>query len=156
MKQNNTNIYQLGRNYAGLTQNQAAEKIGISRRALGGYETGETIPTSLTVKKMTEAYHAHWMGYMHLQENDDLGRAVLPKIAFDDLTMSVLKFQKEYGDIKDILHDMIDIACDGLIEDHEEKGWERVTNRIMELTTVCMNLLYIKEKNQAIQKNKNL
>ena len=46
------NIYQAARKVAGLTQEKAAEMIGISVRSLADYETGVRIPSNATVELM--------------------------------------------------------------------------------------------------------
>lgn len=44
------------RNYHGLTQEQVAERIGISRQAYAKWETGATIPDVEKCRLMAEAY----------------------------------------------------------------------------------------------------
>ncbi len=42
---------------AGLTQSQAADKIGISKYTLGNYEKGITIPRTDRLNRMAEIYN---------------------------------------------------------------------------------------------------
>ena len=41
---------------AGMTQREAAKRIGVSLSTLQNYETGHTIPDWVTVKKIETAY----------------------------------------------------------------------------------------------------
>ena len=45
------------RNGAGLTQDQAAEKIMVSRQTISNWETGKTMPDIVSVIKMSDLYH---------------------------------------------------------------------------------------------------
>ena len=45
------------RNGAGLTQNQAAEKIMVSRQTISNWENGKTMPDIVSVIKMSDLYH---------------------------------------------------------------------------------------------------
>ena len=42
---------------AGLTQEQAAEQLGITRQGLSSYETGRTMPDVEMLKRLAELYH---------------------------------------------------------------------------------------------------
>ena len=41
---------------AGLTQEQAADKIGIARQTLVNYETGKTFPDIKTLRRIADVY----------------------------------------------------------------------------------------------------
>ena len=45
------------RNGAGLTQDQAAEKIMVSRQTISNWENGKTMPDIVSVIKMSDLYH---------------------------------------------------------------------------------------------------
>lgn len=45
------------RNGAGLTQDQAAEKIMVSRQTISNWENGKTLPDIASVIKMSDLYH---------------------------------------------------------------------------------------------------
>ncbi|WP_099192272.1 helix-turn-helix domain-containing protein [Tepidibacter mesophilus] len=149
MNFDNTNIYKKAREIAGLTQESVIEllKDEISLRTLQYYESGERIPSSTRVKQLVKLYNAEWLGYMHLQQNDDLGKIVLPSIDLNTLSLSVLNFQKEYTDIDDIKKRMVEIACDNKIDEHEEEEWNDVKKEINELISAAFSLYLIKSKN---------
>lgn len=136
------NIYQNARKNANLTQEQAAEAIYISTRSLGDYESGRTTPNDETVCRMIEAYGAEWLGYQHLKQSTLVGEKYLPDIEFSDLAKSVLRLQKEVGDLDNIHRDMVDIACDGKICSHEEPRWRNITKEVYEMAGAALAVIF--------------
>ena len=81
------------RNNAGLTQEQASEKLCISGRSLINYETGKTNVPDDIVNKMTKIYNAPVLGYYWLR-NTQTGKNILPALAKSSLAESGLSFFK--------------------------------------------------------------
>lgn len=135
-------IYQLARNYAGLTQEEAAKKLHIGIRTLCGYEALNPVPNSDIVEKMEEVYGTKWLGYEHLRCSSRLGMKCLPSINIDNVAKSVLKFQKELNDIENIKSSMIAIACDGKIKKHEEEAWNNVSKELLEMAGAALAIVF--------------
>lgn len=147
------NIYKIARKSAGLTQIQAAELINVSVRSLADYETGKTIPPDDVVAAMVEAYQAPWLAYQHLKESSELGRRYLPDIDFSDLARAVLRFQKEVGDLKEVNGELIEIACDGQISEHEKPTWQKVAKEIKEVVSAAFAILFAEgQKEKALER----
>ncbi len=144
MKRRCMNIYKTARKSAGYTQEQAAEILHVSPRSLSDYEQGKTIPPDDVVCKMVEIYGARWLGYEHLRQSSELGKKVLPPISIDDLAKSVLVLQKESSDVDEIKNNMIKIACDGIIEEHEKQTWREVTKEIFEMAGAALSVVFSK------------
>ncbi|MDF2546116.1 MAG: helix-turn-helix domain protein [Anaerosolibacter sp.] len=140
------NIYRSARNHAGLTREKAAEQINVSVRSLADYETGKTVPGDDIVCCMVEVYKANWLGYMHLQQSTEVGRRYLPSLHMADLSRSVLKFQKEVGDLKYVNEDLIEIACDGKVDYQEEARWNDITKEVHEVIGAAISLIYSKQE----------
>lgn len=142
-------IYRIGREEAGLTQIEAAESLEISPRQLSRFENLETIPDSTIVAKMVKVYDAEWLGYKHLKEYDDLGKLILPDVSFEHLGLETLKFFKEHSEIEDIKASIIDIVCDGIIDQHEEEDWSKHERAIESLAGASLSLRYAKRKSPS-------
>lgn len=136
------NIYQNARKNANLTQEQAAERIPISIRSLVDYETGKTIPNDEIVCRMIEVYGVEWLGYQHLKQSNLVGERYLPDIEFSDLAKSVLRLQKEVGDLDTVSRDMIDIACDGKVCSHEEPRWRNIKKEVYEMAGAAFAVIF--------------
>lgn len=138
------NIYKIARKKAGLTREEAAELLHISVRSLADYEAGVTIPKDDIVCEMIEIYDAPWLGYQHLRYSSEVGKRYLPDITLTDLARAVLRFQKEVRDIDSIDKDMIDIACDGEINDDELDRWQQVRKEIDEMAGAALAIMFTK------------
>lgn len=136
------NIYQNARKSANLTQQQAAELLHISPRTLCDYESGKTVPADDIVCNMIEVYGTEWLGYQHLKQSTLVGQKYLPDIECSDLAKSVLRLQKEVSDLDNVNRDMIDIACDGVIHDHEEPRWRNITKEIYEMAGAALAVIF--------------
>ena len=142
MKQHCENIYKTARRAAGLTQEQAAEQLYISVRSLAEYEAGRTTPPDDVACRMIDVYGDRSLAYMHLKQSTEVGRRFLPDLHILDLPRSVLKLQKEVKDITDINHQMIDVACDGVVDTHEQETWQNVIKELMEMVAAGLSVVF--------------
>ena len=138
------NIYKIARSYTNLTQEQASELLHISPRSLSDYEAGKTIPGDDIVCMMIETYGTSWLAYEHLKQSTVVGQRYLPRIDFTDLAKSVLRLQKEVRDLECVNNDMIDIACDGLVDKKETDRWNHVVKEINEMAGAALAVVFSK------------
>lgn len=136
------NIYKTARKNAGMTQEEAAELLHISTRSLAAYESGRTVPPDDIVCGMIEIYKAKWLGYQHLKQSSYVGQKYLPELNISDLPKSVLRLQKETRDLDVVNDDMIDIACDGIVDDTEKERWQHVTKEIDEMAGAALAVIF--------------
>lgn len=142
MKRHCENIYKNARKVAGLTQEQAAEQLYISVRSLAEYEAGRTMPPDDVVCRMVEVYRSKPLAYLHLKNSTEVGRRFLPELNILDLPRSVLKLQKEVKDITDIQHQMVDVACDGVVDSHEKETWSNIEKELMEMVGAGLSVVF--------------
>lgn len=135
-------IYKQARETAGLTQEQASYLLPIPVRTLSSYENGSLVPSGELVCRMIKVYESKWLWYLHLKNNDPVGKEFLPDIEFTDLAKSVLRLQKEVSDLDSINRDMIDIACDGKVCSHEEPRWRNITKEIYEMAGAALAVIF--------------
>lgn len=136
------NIYKTARRAAGLTQEQAAEQLYISVRSIAEYESGRTIPPDDVVCRMVDLYGDRSLAYLHLKQSTEVGRRYLPDLHILDLPRSVLKLQKEVKDVMDVNSRMIDVACDGVVEEHESETWQNVVKELMEMIAAGLSVVF--------------
>lgn len=136
------NIYKNARRVAGLTQEQAAEMLFISVRSVAEYEAGRIIPPDDVVCRMIELYRARHLAYLHLKNSSEVGRRYLPDLDIVDLPRSVLRLQKEVKDVTDINPDIVDVACDGIIGEHEHHIWMRVEKELTEMVSAGLSVIF--------------
>lgn len=142
MQEDCTNIYKKARKHTNLTQLEASELLLISHRSLVDYETGKTIPNCDTVCRMVKLYDSKWLAYKHLRQSTQVGSMFLPELDRSDLAQSVLRLQKEVSDVVGIKANMVEVACDGEVHDHEQETWNEVTKEITELIGAGLGVLF--------------
>lgn len=135
-------IYRLARVSADISQEVAAELLYTSTRSLSDYEAGRTIPPDEIVCSMIEVYEANWLAYEHLRSSSKVGQMFLPVIEFSDLPKAVLRFQKEISDIQLVSRDMIEIACDGTVDQGEEERWHQVGREVKEAIAAAFSIIF--------------
>lgn len=130
-----------------LTQEEACFQIGVADSAtLSRWENGKDIPSMKIIEKIVDVYDDPLLGYLYLQQCTGIGRIVLPPIERRDLGNSVLLLQKEHTDINRVKDTMIEIACDGQIDSHEQEQWSMALKEISELASACMGLSFMQMK----------
>ena len=139
------NIYQTARESSGLTQEKAAERIGVSTESIRIYESGKRIPPDDVVVRMVDIYDARYLAYQHIKENVKAAGSLIPSnVEIKDLPTAVLRLQKEVNDFMKIRDQMIDITCDGVISEDERPAWNRITKELDDISRAIMSLNFAK------------
>jgi len=149
MKDGRKNIYKTSGKNAGITQDEAAYRIGISTRSIIDYETGQTIPKDDIVCAMAELYNSPHLIWQHLKTNTAYSK-YLPDIELNsELSRSVLKLQKETNRMVNAQSEIIDIACDGEITHDEAITWDKVRGNLKDLAGAALSLLFTGRKEES-------
>ena len=111
------NIYQRGRKTTLLTQEEAAERLGISAETLKRYEGGRLTPSDETVAKMCSVYGVPWLALEHAKATDRLGG--LLRIAEDGVIDDAER--PEFDDIVQDLRETIAAAYQVIYADDAKK-----------------------------------
>lgn len=143
------NIYKSARKTTDFTQEEAAERLYIGTRTLGSYETGTTVPPDDVVCRMSEIYNTPWLAYEHLKNSSAVGQKYLPDLNFSDMAKAVLKFKKEVKDLTKIDDEMVDIACDGIVDDEETDRWAKVEKEIADVMAAALNIILCQQKEKS-------
>lgn len=134
------NIYQSARESSGYTQEKAAELLELSVESLRAYETDRRIPSNRVVAKMVDIYATKYLAYQHLK-NGELGEAI-PSINLTNLPMAVLKIQKEVNDFLKCREDLIEITCDGIIDENEQERWNQIMKEMDDVMDAMMSIKF--------------
>ncbi len=133
-----------------LSQEAVCKLICVCDAAvISKWENGVVIPSEDMVMRLIELYENPLIGYIYLRECTQIGKMLLPDVVTADLDNLTLRFQKEYNDILKIQTDMIEIACDNVVQEDEVERWREVQKEIAELASVSLPLLL-----QSFMKNK--
>lgn len=142
MQSNFANIYKKARNVAGLTQERAAEMLGISVRSLADYELGARMPSNETVNDMVMVYNSQLLGIQHLRQSAAIASNLIPEINDMQLPEAVLTLIDAIYDFADdkLDRELIDIARDGVIDDKERPRFDKIMDKLRVILGAAMAL----------------
>jgi len=126
------------RQTACLTQEQAAEIVGVSLESWKAYEYGERLPPNRTIVRICRALDADWLRLEYAQLIlEDLD--VLPDgLCVQGLPTAVLTLSDYTSRLLDAYRRLIQIAADGRIDENEREDFEDIKSII--LGTICSGL----------------
>lgn len=135
MQEEYQNIYKTARRAAGLTQEAAAERLGISPESIRAYETGRTIPSSLVVEHMVDRYNAQHLAYEYLKETNSLMGRVVPVLERRSvLEVAVRIYNRVRAFVEhQSMEQLMSIAEDNIISDEERPEFFAIMSELREI-----------------------
>ena len=138
----NRNIYKTSRRAAGLTQEAAAERLGISVESVRAYETGQRLPPNDVVELMVILYNAQHLAYQHLRETNALYGRLVPPLEERSLIEAavriynrVRRFTQQHS-----LERLMEIAEDNVIDDEERPEFLAIMADVREILQSALEL----------------
>ena len=143
MERKYPNLYQRARLSTGMSQERAAELLGLSPESLKQYEGGKTVPKDETVARMVEVYHLPWLALEHAQATDTLG--VMPEVTPRPLPMASIALRNRLQDATGRLDALLRIAEDGVIDEAERPEFLAITAELNDIVKAALALMYTEE-----------
>ena len=137
------NLYQRGRKTTLLTQEEAAERLGISPETLKRYEGGRLTPPDETVARMCEVYGVSWLALEHAKATDRLG--ILPELEPKPLPMATISLTNRLRDAADRLAGLLRIAEDGVIDTAARPAYDQIVNELNDIIAAAYTLRYAED-----------
>ena len=134
------NLYQRARLSTGMTQEQAAELLGLSSESLKQYEGGRRVPSNETVSRMVTIYHLPWLALEHAQVIDTLG--VMPEVTPRPLPMASIALRNRLQDATGRLDALLRIAEDGVIDETERPEFDSIVAALRETMAAIYQVIY--------------
>lgn len=137
-----TNIYQATRKAAGLTQERAAELLGLSVRSLADYESGLRLPPDHVADRMVMVYNSQVLAVQHLRNTTQFARELLPEVmpmALPEAVLTLIDAVYDFADDK-LDRELIDIARDGVISPEERERFDRIVDKLQSITAAAIAL----------------
>lgn len=136
------NLYQRARLSTGMSQERAAELIGLSPESLKQYEGGKTVPKDETVAKMVEVYSCPWLALEHAQATDTLG--VMPEVNVQSLPTAAITLINRVLDFAERHRDrqLLRIAEDGIIDEKERPDFDAICRDLDGIVGAALQVKY--------------
>lgn len=139
---NERNIYQTARELKGLTQETAAERIGVSVDTMGAYEQDRRRPPDSTVLRMAQVYDFPYLCYQHIASGE-LG-GVLPEVQSRPLEQATMRLVRLIGKFArdGRLDQLLEINEDGVITAEERPLHDAIMGELRDIIATGMELDY--------------
>ena len=153
MPEETRNIYKSARRSAGLTQEAAAERLGVSVESVRAYETAQRIPPNDIVERMVVCYNTQYLAYQHLHETNELMARVVPELHQRPVTQTVValinainRFSKTNSAER-----LLEIVEDGKVDETEMHDVQEIAQLLKKLSACAMELDFIvREKEEKL------
>ena len=121
------NPYQRARKTTCFTQEQAAERLGLSTESLKQYELGKRVPSNAVVWQMVQIYDTSWLALEHLRDTSE-ALGVLPEMTVQSLPTAAIQLINRVLDFADRHRDrqLLRIAEDGVIDEAERPEFDDI------------------------------
>lgn len=137
------NLYQMARKCTRLTQEQAAEGLGVSYETVKQYEGGRRVPPDTVVGRMVDLYGAPWLALAHSEATDTLG--VLPHVQATPLPMASIALRNRLHDATGRLDALLRIAEDGRIDETERPEFDEIVADLRSTMAAIYQVIYSPE-----------
>ena len=142
MPEENRNTYKTYRKAAGLTQEAAAERLGISVESLRAYETDQRIPSNDVVELMSILYNDLSLIVRHVHSTNNLYNRVVPEIqpksvleASAKPTNRIFIFAESHADRR-----LLRITEDNVIDQSERAEFDAIMEDLQEIVEAALEL----------------
>lgn len=137
-----TNIYGRCRRARGITQEYAAELLGVATRTVAAWESGERIPSGVMVARMVDVYQTPVLAVEHLRLNDELARNIIPRIAETPLPQAVCQLISAVRNFSAIEGEdrLLQIAADGRVDEIEKAEYDMLLEALEPIVQAAMTL----------------
>ena len=144
MKSEFMTIYGRYRKAAGLTQERAAELLGVTVRSVAASERGESVPPDMRVLAMADIYNAPTICIEHLRFNVAIARDVLPPVPYVHLPQAVCQLCAAPRKVVDghAEDQLLAIAADGRVDEMEERQFVALTEERDDVIAAALALRY--------------
>ncbi len=142
MRSEYQNIYKTARKAAGLTQEGAAERLGISVESLRAYETGQRVPSGDVVDLMMICYNALHLGAQHLHETNPVYARIVPALEQRSVLEVAVRIYNRLNRFasKHSVERLMEIAEDGKIDQQERPEFDAIMADLREIVKSGLEL----------------
>lgn len=121
------------RNTAGISREEAAHRLYIGTRTLADYESGRTVAPPDVVMRMSVVYEEPALPADYCSTVCPIGQVLAHSVERSEFAMTVMRVLKEFKDVERLRDNLVEIASDGKINDHEVEEFKAIMKEMVEL-----------------------
>lgn len=140
-------LYARYRRAKGLTQEHAAELLGVAVRTLQAWERGESTPPNARVLAMCDIYGQPSLAIEHLRMCDIIAYDVLPPVKAAPVAQAVCQLVSAMRRVE-ALHAgdrLLEIAADGKVDEMEKADFDQLLIELEPVMAAVLALKYARE-----------
>ena len=140
-------MYARYRRAAGMTQEYAAELLGVAPRTLQAWERGESTPPNARVLAMCDIYCSPTLAIEHLRYNSIIAYDVLPPVRAVPVAQGVCQLIGALRKLEEIHAEdrLLDIAADGKVDEIERADFDQLLIELDPVMSAVLSLRYAVE-----------
>ena len=140
-------MYARHRNAAGMTQECAAELLGVAPRTLQAWERGESTPPNARVLAMCDIYCSPTLAIEHLRYSSIIAYDVLPAVKAVPVAQAVCQLLSAIRKLEEIHagDKLLQIAADGKVDEIEKADFEQLLIELDPIMAAVLSLRYAVE-----------
>ncbi len=140
-------MYARHRNAAGMTQERAAELLGVAPRTLQAWERGESTPPNARVLAMCDIYCSPTLAIEHLRYSSIIAYDVLPAVKAVPVSQAVCQLLSSIRKLEEIHAGdrLLDIAADGRVDEIERADYDQLLIELEPVMAAVLSLRYAVE-----------
>ena len=147
MSKDYESMYARHRNAAGMTQERAAELLGVAVRTLQAWERGESTPPNARVLSMCDVYGTPTLAIEHLRMCDIIAYDILPPVKAAPVAQAVCQLVSAMRRVEE-LHAgdrLLEIAADGKVDELEKPDFDQLLIELEPVMAAVLALKYARE-----------
>ena len=140
-------MYARHRKAAGITQERAAELLGVAVRTLQAWERGESTPPNARVLSMCDVYCSPTLAIEHLRYNSIIAYDVLPPVRAVPVAQATCQLLAAIRRLEEIHagDQLLEIAADGRVDEIERADFDQLLIELEPLMAAVLSLRYAVE-----------
>lgn len=140
-------LYARYRKAAGMTQEYAAELLGVAPRTLQAWERGESTPPNIRVLAMCDIYTAPTLAIEHLRMTNIIAYDTLPAVRAVPVAQAVCSLLAQIRKLEEIHAGdrLLDIAADGKVDEIERADYDQLLIELEPVISAVLALRYAQE-----------
>ena len=147
MSKDYESMYARHRNAAGMTQERAAELLGVAPRTLQAWERGESTPPNARVLAMCDIYCSPTLAIEHLRYSSIIAYDVLPPVQAVPVAQAVCQLLSAIRKLEEIHAGdrLLEIAADGKVDEIEKADFDQLLIELDPIMAAVLSLRYAVE-----------
>ena len=136
----NKNVYQLSREAAGMTREEASEAMYISADRIEKLESEKLSAHPEDILAMSECYKDATLCNYYCSHECPIGQKYVPSLEVKDIAQITLELLNSLNTLDKLKNRMIEITVDGKIEEDEKKDFNVIYDELNEVMKTVQTL----------------